>query len=68
MPGPVTIGRIIAVTELHQASADLDQAIAEARWRSWEAGATARNEQRATINWQLAVDDARRRLLRLYSS
>jgi len=32
---------------------------------AWE---TARNEQRATINWQLTVDKARRRLLRLYRS
>jgi hypothetical protein len=38
MPGPVTMGRIIAVTELYQSSDKLDQAIAEARWRSWEAG------------------------------
>jgi len=39
MPGPVTMGWIIAVTEPHQVSDELDQAIAEARWRSWEAGA-----------------------------
>jgi hypothetical protein len=32
---------------------------------AWE---TARNEQRATINWQFTVDDARRKLHRLYPS
>ena len=32
------------------------------------AWATARNEQRATITWQFTVDDARRKLHRLYPS
>ena len=32
---------------------------------AWE---TARNEQRATITWQFTVDDARRKLHRLYPS
>jgi hypothetical protein len=32
---------------------------------AWE---TARNEQRATISWQFTVDDARRKLHRLYPS
>jgi hypothetical protein len=32
---------------------------------AWE---TARNEQRATITWQCTVDDARRKLHRLYPS
>jgi hypothetical protein len=32
---------------------------------AWE---TARNEQRATIRWQFTVDDARRKLHRLYPS
>ena len=32
---------------------------------AWE---TARNEQRATIPWQFTVDDARRKLHRLYPS
>src|SRR6185436_13412474 len=32
---------------------------------AWEA---ARNEQRATITWQFTVDDARRKLHRLYPS
>ena len=32
---------------------------------AWE---TAHNEQRATITWQFNVDDARRRLHRLYPS
>jgi hypothetical protein len=32
---------------------------------AWE---TSRNEQRATITWQFTVDDARRKLHRLYPS
>ena len=32
------------------------------------AGEAARNEQRATIHWQFTVDDARRKLHRLYPS
>jgi len=32
---------------------------------AWE---TARNEQHATIAWQFTVDDARRKLHRLYPS
>ena len=42
-----------------------DRATLAAEITAWE---TARNEQRATITWQFTVDDARRKLHRLYPS
>jgi len=42
-----------------------DRDILAAEIAGWE---TARNEQRATITWQFTVDDARRKLHRLYPS
>jgi len=42
-----------------------DRDILAAEIAAWE---TARNEQRATITWQFTVDDARRKLHRLYPS
>jgi hypothetical protein len=42
-----------------------DRATLVSETTAWE---TARNEQRATITWQFTVDDARRKLHRLYPS
>ena len=42
-----------------------DRDILAAEIAGWE---TARNEQRATITWQFTVDEARRKLRRLYPS
>ena len=48
---------------LNRRIGDRDTLVAEVA--AWEA---ARNEQRATIHWQFSVDDARRKLHRLYRS
>jgi hypothetical protein len=42
-----------------------DRATLASEIAAWE---SARNEQRATISWQFTVDDARRKLHRLYPS